>query len=67
MIGGHKIDSLYLESYLSVIKRMSIRIFQTIAQKHHLKIIVEDTGNAFIYMSTNKKAHTLVEEEFEER
>ena len=67
VVEGHKIDSSHLESYLSVVKMRSIRTLQTIAQKHHLIIIAEDAGNAFLHALTIEKVHTVAGEELRER
>ena len=67
IVGGDKIDSSHLESYSLVVKIMSIRILQTITQKHYLKIIAGDARNAFLHVPTNEKVHTVAGEEFRER
>ena len=65
--GGHVVDSIMYESYSSVVQTMMVRLLQTIALKHDLKIVTGDIGNAFVQAMTKEKIWSKAGPEFGER
>lgn len=62
--GGHLVNSTMFESYSSMVKTKSLRLLQTIALNHGLKIITADIGNGFIQAFTKEKILTQCGNEF---
>ena len=62
--GGHVVDSSMYESYSSVVQTMMVRLLQTIALKHDLKIVTGDIGNAFAQAMTKEKIRSKAGPEF---
>jgi hypothetical protein len=58
---------LNIESYSSVVQLVSIRILLFIVAKHRLKIISENTRNAFSYADVLEKLYAIARLEFRER
>ena len=62
--GGHVVDSSMYESYSSVVQTMTVRLLQTVALKHDLKIVTGDIGNAFVQALTKEKIWSKAGPEF---
>ena len=65
--GGHVVDSSMYESYSSVVQTMMVRLLQTVALKHDLKIVTGDIGNAFVQAMTKEKIWSKAGPEFGKR
>ena len=64
VVRGYRIDASHLETCSLVAQIMSLRISLTMAQKHGLKVMSGDVGNAFPHTLTMEKVHVIAGEEF---
>ena len=65
--GGHVISSSMFESYSPIVQTRSLRLLQTIALKHNLKLVVADIGNAFVQAYIKEKIWSKCGKEFGEK
>ena len=61
---GSRIDPRGLSTRATVVKGISVRLLDIIAESQSLRILTGDIGNAFIQAKTNEKVFTKVGPEF---
>ena len=64
VVGGYKIDSAHLESYLLKVQSMRIRLLLTMTKKEKLKVMCRDAENTFPNVPMNEKVCAVSGEEF---
>ena len=64
---GSRVDPRGLSTRATVVKGVSVRLLDLIADAQDLEVICGDIGNAFIQAETNEKIYTRVGNEFGDR
>jgi len=64
---GNQVDPRGLSTRATVVKGISVRLLDIIAESQGLEVICGDIGNAFIQATTNEKIFTRVGSEFGDR
>ena len=62
--GGHMVDPMDVDSRSTVVKGISVRLLDLIAQRDNLPILCGDVGNAFITATCMEKIYTCAGPEF---
>ena len=63
---GSRVDPKGLSTRATVVKGISVRLLDLIAESQSLKVLCGDIGNAFIQANTQEKVYTRVGDEFGE-
>ena len=64
---GSQVDPRGLSTRATVVKNISVRLLDVIADAQHLEVMVGDIGNAFIQAHTKEKIFTRLGKEFGDR
>ena len=59
--GGHLIEFLGNEVYLSTVKGISVQILHVIAHKEKLNVLFGDVQNVYVNAETQEKVYTIAE------
>ena len=65
--GGHMVDPMGISSRSTVVKGISVRLLDLIANRNNLPILCGDIGNAFITADCLEKIYSRAGPEFEDR
>jgi hypothetical protein len=63
---GSRVEARGLSTRATVVKGISVRLLDLIAESQQLKVLCGDIGNAFIQAKTNERVYTRVGNEFGE-
>jgi hypothetical protein len=64
---GSRVDPRGLSTRATVVKSISVRLLDIIADSQNLEVVTGDIGNAFIQAHTNEKIYTRCSSEFGDR
>ena len=63
---GSRVDPRGLSTRATVVKGISVRLLDLIADSQNLQVLCGDIGNAFIQANTKEKIYTRCDPEFDE-